>query len=280
MSHEVDFSLLDSPEVLSFVFYPRKDPSYSRAGTIHFIEVVEGVGIGCRFYRAGRDCPSMLYFHGNGETAGDYDDVAPLFNRMGINFFVADYRGYGLSGGRPTVTNLLSDAHPVFRGFQEVIRREGFREDYFLMGRSLGSVPAVELAFHYQDEIKGLIVESGGADLFARLLHLAGIDIADETRRRLEEASSREKIRHVHIPTLIIHAEYDMLIPLQEGRALYDASAAADKDIFIVLDADHNNLWEVGGREYYDAVENFVKLHSPKEVPPDGDDRMPSSSEE
>ena len=261
MSHEVDLSSLDSPDVLGFLFYPRKDFASSRTDAVHIIEVGTGVGIGCRFYLAGTDFPSLLYFHGNGETAGDYEDVAPLFNRMGINLFVADYRGYGLSGDRPTVTNLLRDAHPIFRGFKEIVKNKNCREDYFLMGRSLGSVPAVELAYHYQDEIRGLIVESGGADILARLLHLSGIEVEEESRHRLEEASSREKIRHVHSPTLIIHAEYDMLIPLQEGRALYDASAAPDKDIFIVLDADHNDLWQVGGESYYGRIGAFVKDH-------------------
>jgi alpha-beta hydrolase superfamily lysophospholipase len=261
MSHEVDLSFLDSPEVSGFFFYPHKDSASSRAGAVHFIDVGEGVAVGCRFYRAGGEFPSLLYFHGNGETAGDYEDAAPLFNRMGINLFVADYRGYGLSGGRPTVTHLLGDAHPIFRGFQEIIKREHYREEYFLMGRSLGSVPAVELAFHYQDEIRGLIVESGGADIFARLLHLSGIEVAEESRRRLEQASSREKIRHVHVPTLIIHAELDMLIPLREGRALYAASAAPDTDLFVVPDADHNNLWAVGGDDYYGRIGAFVKDH-------------------
>jgi len=262
MSHEVDLSFLDTPEVLGLIFYPRKDFAAFGAGTVHFIDVGEGVRIGCRFYTAGKDFPSLLYFHGNGETAGDYEDVAPLFNRLGINLFVADYRGYGLSSGRPTVTNLLHDAHPVFRGFQEIVKKENCRERYFLMGRSLGSVPAVELAYHYQDEIRGLIVESGGANLVARLLHLSGIEMTDVPTHRLEEASNREKIRHVHTPTLVIHAEYDMLIPLEEGRALYDASAAADKQLFIVPGADHNDLWQVGGESYYGTIGEFVKDHS------------------
>ena len=46
--------------------------------------------------------PSILFFHGNGEIVADYDDLGPLYNRMGINFLAADYRGYGRSTGRPT----------------------------------------------------------------------------------------------------------------------------------------------------------------------------------
>jgi alpha-beta hydrolase superfamily lysophospholipase len=261
MSHEVDVSFLDTPEVRGLIFYPRRDSAVPETGAVHFIEVGQDVRIGCRFYPASKDCPSLLYFHGNGETAGDYEEVAPLFNRLGINLCVADYRGYGLSGGSPTVTTLLEDAHPVFRGFQKIVEQDYGGGRCFLMGRSLGSVPAVELACHYQDEISGLIVESGGADLLARLLYLSGIEVTDAPLRRLKEVSNRVKIRRVQTPTLVIHAEHDMLIPLEEGRALYEASAAADKQLFIVPGADHNDLWQVGGERYYGRIGEFIREH-------------------
>jgi len=171
-------------------------------GTTHFIEVEKGIEIGCKFYLRERDFPSLLYFHGNGETVGDYEWVAPIFNQRGINLFVVDYRGYGLSNGYPTITNLIRDAHPIFEGFKSIMKREGCREGPFLMGRSMGSVPVIELSYHYQDEIKGLIIESGGADIFFRLFDLFGIEVEESLRDKLEEASNKTKIREVYIPTL------------------------------------------------------------------------------
>ena len=66
-----------------------------------------------------------------------------------INLFVADYRGYGLSNGRPTATNLLKDAHAIFQGFIAFLEELNYGGDIFIMGRSLGSVPALEIASHY-----------------------------------------------------------------------------------------------------------------------------------
>ncbi|MFB0559681.1 MAG: alpha/beta hydrolase [Candidatus Lokiarchaeia archaeon] len=256
-----DLSFLDRPEILSFIFYPRRDFGESRMGTTHFIEVEEGVDIGCRFYLSGKDCPSILYFHGNGETVGDYDWVSPSFNRRGINLFVADYRGYGLSDGRPTISNLVIDSHPIFEGFKEIVASEKCRDSLFLMGRSLGSVPVVELAYHYQDEIKGLIVESGAANTFKILFRLFGFEINDSLKEKLEAASNKAKIRKVRVPTLIIHAEQDSLIPLTEGRDLYENSGAKDKEIYIIPGADHNTIWLVGGEDYYQKIEEFVKAN-------------------
>ncbi len=261
MCHHLDLSFLDKPEILSFVFYPRKDLFSPGVGSTHFIEVGENIKIGCKFFLKERDFPSFLYFHGNGETVGDYEWVAPLFNQRGINLFVADYRGYGLSNGHPTITALVRDAHPIFAGFKEITKREGCSGKLFLMGRSLGSVPVIELAYHYQDEIKGLLVESGGADILLQLFTLFGLEVEESIRIKLAEASNKVKIRSIHTPTLIIHAEFDTILPLQEGKALYENSGAKDKEIFIIPRADHNNLWQVGGDRYYKKIEAFAKTH-------------------
>ncbi|MHA1606997.1 MAG: alpha/beta hydrolase [Candidatus Freyarchaeota archaeon] len=257
--HDYDLSFLDRPEVLRFIFYPRRDFGAGGGITV-MVDVGEGVRVGCRFYPCGRSGPSILYFHGNGETAGDYDHVSPFFTGRGINLFVADYRGYGVSGGVPTITSLLRDAHPVFEKFKEVAAREG-EGSLFIMGRSLGSVPAIELAYHYQDEIKGLIVESGVANTFTLLLDLFGVRVREDLRRRLEEASNKAKIRKVKTPTLIIHAENDTLIPVSEALELYENSGAEEKELFIIPGADHNNLWMVAGEKYYQKIEEFTKRH-------------------
>ncbi|MCX5860379.1 MAG: alpha/beta hydrolase [Proteobacteria bacterium] len=262
MSHEMDLSFLDQPEILRLLFYPRKDMGISTAGDTHYLEVEKGLKIGCRFYWKDINWPSIIYFHGNGETVGDYDWVAPYFNERGMNLFVADYRGYGLSDGFPTVTSLVRDAHPVFQGFQKILEKGNFAKKVFLMGRSLGSIPATELAFHYQDQIRGLIIESGGADTVLRLFDLFDIFVDESLKEKLEAASNKTKIRQVKVPTFIIHAEYDSIIPLSEGEKLYDNSGAEKKEIFIVPGADHNDLWQVAGDEYFDRIKDFVKSNS------------------
>ena len=100
-----------------------------------------------------------------------------------------------------------------------------------------------------------------GADIFLRLFTLFGLEVEESIRSKLEEASNKVKIRRIPTPTLIIHAEFDTILPLQEGRALYENSGAGDKEIFIIPGADHNNLWHVGGDQYYRKIEAFVKAH-------------------
>jgi len=264
----MDLSSFNRPEILEVIFpiayspfglpdfltvSPHDVPTYA-------IEVEEGVSIRCGFWVAGKGCPSILYFHGNGETVASHDFIAPLYVQKGINLFVADYRGYGSSDGKPTISNMIADTHPIFRGFKEVIREEGFDNSIFLMGRSLGSIPAIELGFNYQNEIRGLIVESGSANNFRRLRDYAGV--AEGTT--IDEESpflNKVKVRQITKPTLIIHGEYDQIMPVSEGKELYENSGAEDKRILIIPGAGHNDLMLMGQRSYFDTVEDFVKTN-------------------
>ncbi len=270
MSYRIDLSFLDRPEILEVIFpvvyAPFDLPNYiqfSSADVLSYsIEVEEGIKINCGFWVSGKEDPSILYFHGNGETVATHDWVAPFYNQRGINLFVADYRGYGSSNGKPTISNMIGDAHTIFKGFNEIISREGFNRSLFLMGRSLGSMPAIELAFNYQDEICGLIIESGAANNFRRLWNYLGIT---EKEAILSEESSflnKVKVRQVHKPTLIIHGEYDQIISVKEGEELYQGSGARDKRILIIPGADHNDVMMVKPSLYFGTIEEFVKAYS------------------
>ena len=268
MSHESELSFLDRPEILEVVFplvyspfhLPLAATNSPSSSTTHFIEVEEGVRIGCGFWAGAKDFPTILYFHGNGETVADHDWISQSYVQRGINIFVADYRGYGLSNGKPTITNLLRDCHVIFEGFKQVIEQEGYKQSLFVMGRSLGSIPAVELAYHYQAELKDLIIESGSANNLRRLWN--HLEVSGKDWLSVQKFLNREKIRSIVIPTCIIHGEYDQIIPVQEASELYENSGAADKDIIIIPGAGHNDLMIVGHRQYFDKIEEFVTKDS------------------
>lgn len=265
MSHEDDISFLDKPEILQIIFPVVYSPFYFQmAGghsspdtTMRFIEVEEGIKIGCGFWVKGKEYPAVLYFHGNGETVGDYGWLAQRYFEIGVNLFVADYRGYGVSSGKPTVTNLLHDCHAIFKRFQKILEEEGHSADYFVMGRSLGSIPAVEMAYHYQGQFRGLVIESGSASNFHRLwTHL---EASEREKQAGGKFLNQEKIKEILIPTCIIHGEYDEIIPVQEGYELYQNSGAASKDILVIPGAGHNDLMMTGHDQYFGKIESFVK---------------------
>ncbi len=218
--------------------------------------------INCGFWVTGKEYPTILYFHGNGETVASHDWIAPFYNQREINLFLVDYRGYGFSDGKSTISNMIGDARVIFGGFKEIIRKESFKSSLFLMGRSLGSMPAIELVFNYQDEICGLIVESDSANNFRRLWNYLGISGKEAILGEESLFLNKVKIRQVRKPILIIHGEYDQIISVKEGEEFYQSSGAQDKKILIISDADHNDVMLVKQSLYFDTIEEFVNAYS------------------
>jgi fermentation-respiration switch protein FrsA (DUF1100 family) len=64
------------------------------------------------------------------------------------------------------------------------------------------------------------------------------------------------------MPTLIIHAEFDHIIPFAEGKDLYEASGAKEKKFLEIPGADHNTVFFQGMRQYLDAIGTFMEIVS------------------
>ena len=158
---QVDYSPLDAPEISMNSFYPRQGWTHPADGVQDYtINVGDDIGLSCRFFPAGSSAPTILFFYGNGETAIDYNSIAPLYNQIGVNFFVADYRGYGKSGGSPSFTTMLADASTVLEAMRIVLGASGYNGPVFVMGRSMGRHSAFELAAKDEPGINGVIIES------------------------------------------------------------------------------------------------------------------------
>ena len=253
-----DYSPLDRPEVCARLFHPRKALSRSVDSEMDImIPVSDGVEIGGRLHPAQIDSPTILFFHGNGEIVEDYDNIGPVYNRLGINFLPVDYRGYGQSTGTPTVSAMMEDCHVIFDFVTAWLSANRYTGPLILMGRSLGSASVLELASSEQNRCDGLIIESGFA-YADPLLRLLGINSEAIGFKEEEGFRNIDKIATFIKPTLIIHAEYDPIIPFSDGQALYNASPATDKRIVKIPDANHNDIFFQGQERYFSAILDFI----------------------
>ncbi len=252
-------NILDSPEVSNVLFHPRTTSETAPpAGAINInIEVEPGSIIGCRLFTADKEAPTILFFHGNGEIVSDYDDIGPMYVQQNINFLITDFRGYGWSTGTPTFSTLLTDSDTLYSQLKQYLADNGYSDVLFIMGRSLGSASAIEIAATSNDEIKGLIIESG----FAETLPLAatlGMDIAAAGITEEETFNNVGKIAEVTKPTFLLHGQLDDLIPLWQAEKLHAECGARSKELQVVPGADHNSLIAVGGIYYFQAIKQFV----------------------
>jgi len=278
---QIDYSAFDRPEILRFLFHPRREESISPPieGAIDFnIPVEDGVFIGARLHRFDKTAPVILFFHGNGEIVSDYNDLGPMYSSIGSNFLPVDYRGYGRSTGTPTVTGMMRDCHAVYNYFRQWFNIHGYTGALIVMGRSLGSASALELAENYQDEIDGLIIDSGFA-YFTPLLKLLGVNINAMEIREQGGLYHINKIQKFYKPALFIHAEYDHIIPFSDAQALFGACPASDKKLVKIPGADHNTLFYYGMNEYMISIKDLLQtLTCVSERLWNGSDNMPPHS--
>ena len=256
----IDYSTLDRPEILNHIFHPRSEWRGTESGreTDIAIPVEAAVSIGARFHMADKNGPNILFFHGNGEIVSDYDDLGPIYNRMGINFLAFDYRGYGRSGGAPTVGAMMRDCATAYDFTRKWLSENGWTGPVIAMGRSLGSASALELVSTRQEGIDGLIIESGFA--FAEpLLRLLGVDVRGLNFSEDKGFRNLDKIRTFNKPVLIIHAEFDHIIPFSDGQAFFDASPSADKLLLKISGANHNDIFSRALIEYMAAIKSFAE---------------------
>jgi len=252
-----DYALLDRAGAAAAMFYPGADPYPPPEGASDLLIAVDDrASIGARFYPHDASRPTLLYFHGNGEVASDHDGIAPLYHAIGVNLFVAEFRGYGRSTGTPTLASMIGDAHAVAASFHETLDRLGFAPERLVMGRSLGTHPALELAAHAARPLRGLIVESGAGNL-RRMLERMGL-LDTEAGGRLA-AAHEAKVASIRVPALLIHGESDELVPLSSAFALRDGLTGCERTLVTIPGAGHNDLLWAGRDRYFEAIEEFVR---------------------
>lgn len=259
---------LDKPEITNNLFYVRKTapPTHVVSDDIKYgsVQVADGASVGYMLYIHNSTAPVLVFFHGNGEIATDYEGLAELYHLCNVSLLVFDYRGYGWSDGTPLTSKMLPDAEKCLLAIDSILGQHGVvaGRPLFLKGRSLGSAPAIYLAHQHPEKLKGLIIESGYANapsLFRRLGIPIPDDIADDINLPIYNES---KIKEVHVPLLVIHGEQDTLIPVDNAKALYAASPAQDKQLVIINGAGHNNLLFAGTAKYFNSIKIMVEKYS------------------
>lgn len=241
-----------------FLFVPsRVDPGpapvvASVRGEDVSLEAVDGVRLHAWWFEAGEAAPAVLLFHGNAGTIADRTPLARAYLENGISILLLSYRGYGRSGGSPSLEGV---AHDGAAALDWLVGRLGDPGRIVLHGRSLGGAVAVRVGSDRQ--VAGVILESTFTTLeeIARAVYPF---LPSFLFRRLEgHADALEAVRRVRAPVLVVHGTADRLIPVRMGRALVEA-AGNGALWYEVAGAGHNDMWIVGGADYFDRLARFV----------------------
>jgi fermentation-respiration switch protein FrsA (DUF1100 family) len=196
-------------------------------------------------------CPTFLWFHGNaGNISHRLENLKLLWDLVGVQVFIFDYREYGQSQGRISREGTYLDAAAAYRYITE--DRKIPANELILFGRSLGTALAVDLAV--KAPCRALIIESpftNSSDM-ARLFAPFMFDWRPKV-----PYDNLGKIGRLTVPVLLIHGEQDEIIPVDMSRRLF-AATPEPKELYIIPGAHHNDTYLVGGRAYFARLRAFI----------------------
>jgi fermentation-respiration switch protein FrsA (DUF1100 family) len=198
----------------------------------------------------GARAPALLWFHGNGETVAGIAPVLREFRPPHAALLALDYRGYGESGGRPTVVALERDAVTAFRWL--AARPDVDAARIVVYGRSVGAGPAAYVAAN--EPVAGLILESA----FTALGRMAQSAFPLYPTSLLPLGFDNEaRIARVRAPILLIQGDSDEVVPFRM-RAELEAAAGGHVETWTIAGAGHNETYDTGGDEYVRRVHRFI----------------------
>lgn len=213
------------------------------------IETADGITLHGWFI-AGQSSRVLLFFHGNAGNISHRIDSIQQFRDLGLSVFIIDYRGYGQSGGRTTEKGIYRDADAAWRYLTE--ERGISANNIVVFGRSLGASAAAQLAA--QQQPLALIVESSFTSV---------PDVAQELYpwlparwlSRLNHAT-REFVRNVNCPVLVVHSRDDEIIPFHHGEAIFES--AKEPRTLLALRGTHNDAFLRDQATYMQGLRAFL----------------------
>jgi fermentation-respiration switch protein FrsA (DUF1100 family) len=194
----------------------------------------------------------LLFAHGNGGNISHRVDITARFYAEGFSVFLFDYRGYGKSKGDPTERGTYKDAEGALRYLHGKLGVPFSR--IVPIGESMGGAIVVELCTHYN--FRAVVLISSALSLFEVMSHRSPDRLLNKKFKGIYDSS--KKISRVHSPILIIHGDMDGLVPFTQGKELF-RRANHPKVFYRVRGADHNDIYEMGGKELFKGIKEFIE---------------------
>jgi fermentation-respiration switch protein FrsA (DUF1100 family) len=188
----------------------------------------------------------VIYFPGNAGCRRDRLDDCRELVRYGCDVVLFDYRGYGDSGGSPSETMLAADARREWLFVKAELNIRPGR--IVLFGESLGGAVATRLAAE---------LSLAGTPPAALVLNSTFASLAETAAWHypafpfqyclIDRFPSVERIPHVTAPVILFHGTADTIVPLTQGRRLFDAAPAVsangfEKRFVTIRDGEHNAI--------------------------------------
>lgn len=214
------------------------------------IETADGERLRAWAIRGPQPRARIVYFHGNGGNLSNWSPILSAIARRGYSVLAVDYRGYGLSTGRPTERGLYRDVDAtVARSWSEAERSLPL----VYWGRSLGGAMAAYAATVRKPD--GVIIEAGFPD--ARSAVRGSPPLAILSLLASYRFPAAEFLNRAYVPVLQLHGDHDSVIPIELGRELFQM-IKGPKEFVVIPGGDHNDDAPRDAGAYWSAIDGFI----------------------
>ena len=186
--------------------------------------------------------PTILYFHGNAGNLANRATRFRLLTERGYGLIAPAYRGSSGSSGRPSEAAITRDMRRIYAALDDLI--PGLTPaDTVIYGESLGSAVALKLLDAPEMPAPaGVVLESPFTALADVVRHVYP-ELEELIPKMQNRWLSQEHAPTLTAPLLVLHGEADTLIPIEQGRAVFNAAGSARKRFVTIPEADHSETW-------------------------------------
>lgn len=189
----------------------------------------------------------IIYFGGNAEEVSYLVHYAEKVK--GWSLAIMNYRGYGLSEGKPTEKNLYADAISIYDYFAK--RDDIDNKKIVVIGRSLGTGVATYLAQTRQ--VRGVILVSPYDSLVSIAReHFPFLPVKLLLRHRFDSLS---RAPFISAPLLIIAASDDNVIRIRHSIKLAE-KWGGPYTLKIIEGEEHNTIHD--NKTYWETINDFL----------------------
>ena len=235
------------------------------------LKTAEGIALSCWLIAAQRPARgTVIYLHGVSESKIVGLPMTRELHDRGYNVCLYDSRRHGESGGKYCTYGFYEkhDTTTVINYLQS--RPDLQLGSIGLFGASMGAAVAIQVA-SLDRRVVAVVAESGFAtlrtifdDYQKRMIKLPWHYLRNIVIKRSEHiahfranaVSPLEAVRNINVPLFILHGMKDDRINYHYSEMVY-ANAKEPKELWLLADADHGNMAEVGGEEYSRRVLGF-----------------------
>lgn len=196
--------------------------------------------------------PTILYLHGNaGNLAMRHQRFRVILAR-GYGLVAPAYPGSSGSTGWPT-QELVRDA--IAQVYQDVTsgRITGTPTRPIVYGESLGAAVALQVVTDARAQPPRAVVLEAPFSSLADVGRSLDSWVRFLTPLLSSEWQSLEAAPKLTAPLFVIHGTKDALIPIAQGRAVFDAASSTDKEFYAMQGAGHLDLWTRASQRHFFA---------------------------